>query len=103
MEPTVKAMAFEGMPYRGVLYAGLMVTPQGLKVLEFNCRLGDPETQVIIPTMRSDLLDAILATIQGDLDKTKVDWGDQACAGVVIASRGYPGEYRRGLEVLGLD
>ena len=103
MEPTVKAMAFEGMPYKGVLYAGLMVTPQGLKVLEFNCRLGDPETQVIIPTMRSDLFDVIVATINGDLDKTTVDWGNQACAGVVIASRGYPGEYRRGLEVLGLE
>ena len=103
MEPTVKAMALEGTPYKGVLYAGLMVTPSGFKVLEFNCRLGDPETQVIFPPMRSDLLEVMLATIHGNLNNTPVDWGDQACAGVVMASRGYPGEYRRGLEVEGLD
>ena len=103
MEPVVRGMANEGYPYRGVLYAGLMLTHDGIRVLEFNCRLGDPETQVILPQMKSDLADVMLATMAGSLKKTKVDWGGQSCVGVVIASRGYPGEYRRGLEIDGLD
>ena len=103
MEPAVRGMANEGFPYRGVLYAGIMLTPNGLRVLEFNCRLGDPETQVILPQMKSDLTQVMLATMDGSLKKTKVDWGKQASVGVVVASRGYPGEYRRGLEVSGLD
>ncbi len=103
MEPVVKGMANEGYPYRGALYAGLMLTHEGIRVLEFNCRLGDPETQVILPSMKSDLAKVMLATMRGGLGRTKVDWGNQACVGVVVASRGYPGEYRRGLEVNGLD
>lgn len=103
MEPVVKAMAAEGYPYKGVLYAGLMLTPSGPKVLEFNCRLGDPETQVLLPPIKTDFLDIILATIEGTLDKVMIDWGDSACVGVVMASRGYPGEYRRGIEIQGLD
>ena len=103
MEPVVRAMAQEGAPYKGVLYAGLMLTPSGPKVLEFNCRLGDPETQVLLPSVKTDLADAILATIDGNLENTVIDWGDTACVGVVMASRGYPGEYRRGLEVQGLN
>ena len=103
MEPAVRGMANEGFPYRGVLYAGIMLTPNGIRVLEFNCRLGDPETQVILPQMKSDLTRVMLATMDGSLKKTRVDWGKQASVGVVVASRGYPGEYRRGLEVSGLD
>lgn len=104
MEPVVKGMANEGYPYRGVLYAGLMLTHEGIRVLEFNCRLGDPETQVILPPMKSDLAKVMLAAMRsGGLRRTRVDWGNQACVGVVVASRGYPGEYRRGLEVNGLD
>ena len=103
MEPVVRGMANEGYRYRGVLYAGLMMTHEGIRVLEFNCRLGDPETQVILPPMKSDLAQVMLATMKGSLKRTRVDWGKQSCVGVVVASRGYPGEYRRGLEVDGLD
>jgi phosphoribosylamine--glycine ligase len=103
MEPVVRGMANEGYPYRGALYAGLMLTHAGLRVLEFNCRLGDPEAQVILPPMRSDLATVMLATMDGNLKRTRVDWGRRASVGVVIASRGYPGEYRRGLEISGLD
>jgi len=101
--PTIKAMAEEGTPYKGVLYVGLMLTDDGFKVLEFNCRLGDPETQVIIPSMKSDLLKVMLATINGGISETSVDWGDLSSTGVVMAARGYPGDYRRGLEIEGLD
>ena len=103
MEPAVKAMSWEETPYKGVLYAGLMITSLGPKVLEFNCRLGDPETQVLLPAMKTDLVDVMLSTIDGNLKDTPVDWGDVACVGVVMASRGYPGDYRRGLEIQGLE
>ena len=103
MEPAVRGMASEGYRYRGILYAGLMLSHDGIKVLEFNCRLGDPETQVILPQMKSDLAKIMLSTIEGNLKRLKVDWGDQSSVGVVVASRGYPGEYRRGLEINGLD
>ncbi len=102
-EPIVRALAEEGAPYKGVLYAGIMLTQNGPKVLEFNCRLGDPETQVLLPPMKTDLVDVMQAVIDGRLHKCGVDWGDRACVGVVMASRGYPGEYRRGLAVRGLD
>ncbi len=91
MEPVVHGMANEGYPYRGVLYAGLMLTHEGLRVLEFNCRLGDPETQVILPPMKTDLAEVMLSTIYGGMKKTRVNWGNQSCVGVVVASRGYPG------------
>jgi phosphoribosylamine--glycine ligase len=103
MEPTVKAMAQEGTPYKGVLYAGIMITDSGPKVLEFNCRLGDPEAQTLIPAINTDLVDVIMASIEGNLNGSSIDWGNQACVGVVMAARGYPGEYRRGLEVQGLN
>jgi phosphoribosylamine--glycine ligase len=103
MEPTVKAMAQEGTPYKGVLYAGIMITDSGPKVLEFNCRLGDPEAQTLIPAINTDLVDVIMASIEGNLNGSSINWGDQACVGVVMAARGYPGEYRRGLEVQGLN
>ncbi len=103
MEPAVRAMAWEGKPYKGVLYAGLMVTPDGPKVLEFNARFGDPENQVIIPRLKTDLVDILLAVINGTLDKIKVEWSDEACVGVVMASGGYPGGYRTGFPITGLD
>ncbi len=103
MLPAVRGMAQEGAPYKGILYAGLMVTSAGIRALEFNCRLGDPETQVVLPPMRSDLAAVMSATVNGGLNKVKVDWGNQSCVGVVIASRGYPGDYRRWLEIQGLE
>lgn len=103
LEPTVQAMAKEGKPYKGVLYAGLMVTEEGPKVLEFNARFGDPENQVMLPRLESDLVDIMLAVIQGRLDETKVRWSDKACVGVVLASAGYPGGYETGFPIEGLD
>lgn len=103
LEPVVRAMAQEGKPYKGVLYAGLMLTSDGPKVLEFNARFGDPETQVQLPLLKSDLVDIMLAVIDGTLDQTQVEWSDDACVGVVMASGGYPGSYKTGLPITGLD
>jgi phosphoribosylamine--glycine ligase len=103
VQPTVRAMAEEGCPFQGVLYAGLMLTPQGPQVIEFNCRLGDPETQALMPRLKSDLLDIFLAIADGTLDRVAVEWRPEACVGVVLASRGYPGDYPRGVPVHGLD
>ncbi len=103
IEPTVKGMALEDRPYRGVLYAGLMITKDGPRVLEYNCRFGDPETQVILPMAESDLIEAILAARNNQLDK--IDWKnrDGAAVCVVIASGGYPGPYEKGKKIHGLD
>ena len=103
MAPIVKALAYEGAPYLGVLYAGLMVTSQGPKVLEFNCRFGDPEAQVILPLLQTDLVDVILAVTGGGLGKQSVEWQEGSCVGVVMTSGGYPGEYATGLPIEGLD
>ncbi|OGO03384.1 MAG: phosphoribosylamine--glycine ligase [Chloroflexi bacterium RBG_13_53_26] len=103
LEPAVRAMAAEGMPYKGVLYVGLMVNSGGVKVLEFNARFGDPETQAIIPRLKTDLVDIILAVINGTLDKMAIEWSDEACVGVVMASGGYPGKYQTGFSITGLD
>lgn len=103
LEPVVRAMAQEGVPYNGVLYGGLMLTAEGPKVLEFNARFGDPETQVILPRLKTDLVEIILAIIDGNLDKINVEWSDEACVGVVMASGGYPGSYKTGLPISGLD
>ncbi|MBM3926448.1 MAG: phosphoribosylamine--glycine ligase [SAR202 cluster bacterium] len=102
IEPAIKGLAESGSPYKGVLYAGLMVTPSGPKVLEYNCRLGDPETQVLMPLLKNDLVDVISATLDGKLHKKKLEWEQRSCVGVVLTSRGYPGEYRRGIEITGL-
>jgi phosphoribosylamine---glycine ligase len=102
IKPTVAAMASEGRPYVGVLYAGLMLTSAGPKVLEFNCRFGDPETQVILPRLRSDLLEIVEATLDGRLAAVSVDWSAEACCGVVLASGGYPGAYKSGYPISGL-
>jgi len=103
MNPTIKAMAQEKSPYRGVLYGGLMLTEEGPKVLEFNARFGDPETQVIIPRLKSDLVEIMLAVTGRKLDKVNIEWRNEACVGVVLASGGYPGEYQTGLPISGLD
>jgi len=103
LEPAVQAMAQEGRPYKGVLYAGLMLTSEGPKVLEFNARFGDPESQVELPLLKSDLMDIMLAVIDGTLERMKIEWSDEACVGVVMASGGYPGSYKTGFTVTGLD
>lgn len=103
MKPTVKAMAKEGRPYQGVLYAGIMLTEQGPQVLEFNCRFGDPETQVMLPRLKTDLLDILLAVTQGRLEEKDVRWSSEAYLGVVMASGSYPGDYKTGYPIEGLD
>ncbi|MDP6420299.1 MAG: phosphoribosylamine--glycine ligase [SAR202 cluster bacterium] len=103
MEPVAKELARSGSLYRGVLYAGLMLTASGLKVIEFNCRLGDPETQVVLPRLQSDLLEIMLATANGELARTAVEWGPTAHVGVVLASGGYPEQYRIGFPISGMD
>ena len=103
MAPAVAAMANRGTPYRGVLYAGLMLTGTGPKVLEFNCRLGDPETQVVLPRLVTDPLEVMSACLEGRLDRISITWGEQSYVGVVMASGGYPGGYATGLEITGLN
>ena len=102
MVPTIKAMAQEGRQYRGVLYGGLMVNKESVKGLEFNARFGDPETQVILPRLKTDLLDIILAIVKGKLNQINIECSDDACVGVVMASGGYPGNYKTGLPISGL-
>ncbi len=101
--PTVRAMAREGIRYRGVLYAGLMMTEGGPRVLEYNARFGDPETQVILPRLQNDLIDLALACSEGSLAGHTLAWDSDACCGVVLASGGYPGSYRTGLPITGLE
>jgi phosphoribosylamine--glycine ligase len=104
MVPAVLALADEGRTYRGTLYGGLMMTANNVpRVIEFNARLGDPETQVVLPRLKTDLLDIMLAVLDNRLDKLKIEWRDEACVGVVIASGGYPGSYKTGFPVSGLD
>lgn len=103
LAPAVAGMAERGSPYVGVLYAGLMLTEQGPRLLEFNCRFGDPETQVILPLLETDLLEILLACTHGGLDRQAVRWRPGACATVVMASPGYPGPYPRTLPIRGLE
>ncbi|MGQ0668990.1 MAG: phosphoribosylamine--glycine ligase [Actinomycetota bacterium] len=99
----VRAMDSEGVRYQGVLYAGLMLTVEGPKLLEFNCRFGDPETQVVVPRLRSDLGELLLACVEGNLSNYKTHWLQETCVTVVMASGGYPGDYRTGVEIAGLE
>ncbi len=101
--PTVRAMAKEGLPYKGVLYAGLMIINGEPVVLEFNARFGDPETQVILPLLKTDLVDILMAVVQGNLDQAKIKWSSEACVGVVMSSTGYPGSYKTGFPIRGID
>ena len=103
LEPIVRGLAERGSPYKGVLYAGLMITAEGPKVVEFNCRLGDPEAQVILPLLNTDLVEISEACIGGSLNKIVVDWAPKNCMGVVMVSGGYPGHYLNGLPISGLS
>lgn len=103
LTPCVQGMAAEGTPYRGILYAGLMMTDQGPKVIEFNVRFGDPETQVVLPRMRSDIVPVFLACCHGQLAGQKIEYDSGACVTVVMASNGYPGPYEKGKRISGLD
>lgn len=101
--PTLAAMNQEGRPFQGCLYFGLMLTPDGPKVIEYNSRFGDPEAQVVLPRLKTDLVDIFEATINGTLDQLDIEWKDDACACVVLASGGYPEHYEKGKEIHGLD
>lgn len=102
-EPVIEALRRRGITFRGVLYGGLIVTERGVRVLEFNCRFGDPETQAILPRLRTDLLELCLATAQGELAGVELEWRAEACASVVMASRGYPQSSSKGDVITGLD
>ena len=101
MRPVAEAMADEGCPFEGVLYGGLMKTPQGIKVIEFNARFGDPETEVVLPRLKSDIVDIFCAVADGG--DAELEWHDFATLGVVLASKGYPGDYAKGAEIRGLE
>jgi phosphoribosylamine--glycine ligase len=103
LEATAEALREEGIDYRGVLYAGLMMTADGPKVLEFNCRFGDPETQVVLPRLDSSLAELLAGCARGDLGGQRPAWIEEACVGVVLASAGYPGAVEAGKEILGLE
>ena len=103
MRPVVEALANDGHPYVGVLYAGLMLTDDGPKVLEFNCRFGDPEAQVILPLLDSDLYDVLMACVESRLDEAAIRWNKGVAATVVAASAGYPGRYEKGIPITGID
>ena len=101
--PTMNAMNAEGRKFKGCLYFGLMLTPDGPKVIEYNSRFGDPETQVVLPRLKTDLVDIIEAVANEKLSEIDVKWSDEACACVIIASGGYPGSYEKGKLISGLD
>jgi phosphoribosylamine---glycine ligase len=103
LEPTVAALAEEGIEYRGVLYAGVMVTDDGPRALEFNCRFGDPEAQAVLPRIVSDLAAALIACVEGTLDGYRLEAAQEACVTVVLASGGYPGHHETGREIAGLE
>lgn len=102
-KPTIAAMQKEERPFKGCLYFGLMLTPNGAKVVEYNCRFGDPETQVVLPLLETDLVDIMEAVWEEKLDQLDIKWSDKSCACVVIASGGYPEKYETGKEISGLD
>jgi phosphoribosylamine--glycine ligase len=102
IEPTIRGMNKEGMPFKGVLYAGLMLTYQGPQVLEFNVRFGDPETQAVLPRLKTDLVELMLASVEERLDKMVLKWDQRPCVCVVMASGGYPGSYATGIPIEGL-
>ena len=102
VRPTIRALADMGHPYRGVLYAGLILTKDGPKLIEYNCRFGDPETQVLMPRLRDDILTLMMATAHGTLDKVSVRWKDDFALTVVMAARGYPGDVVKGTPIAGI-
>lgn len=102
-EPTIKAMVAEGRPFKGCLYFGLMLTPKGPKVIEYNARFGDPEAQVVLPRLKTDLVDIVNAVIDEKLSDIDIEWSNDASACVVMASGGYPEAYKKGIEITGLN
>lgn len=103
LQKAVTGTVKDGIPYKGVLYAGLMLTKEGPKVLEYNCRFGDPETQVILPRLEADLLEVFTLAVEGNLHRAKVSWNPGACVCVALASAGYPEKYETGKRILGLE
>jgi len=103
MQPLLRGLLQQGITFRGLLYPGLIITRDGARVLEFNCRFGDPETQALLPRMKSDLVPLLEATIDGNLGKCAIEWDARAAVTVVLASGGYPGKYETGKTVSGLD
>ncbi len=101
MRPMAAAMVAEGCPFEGVLYGGLMKTPDGIKVIEFNARFGDPETEVVLPRLKSDIVDIFCAVADGG--DAQLEWDERPALGIVLASKGYPGSYEKGYEIKGLD
>lgn len=101
--PTVRAMNEEGRPFKGCLYFGLMLTPNGPKVIEYNSRFGDPEAQVVLPRLKTDLVDIMTAVADEKLEQQPIEWSDESCACVVMASGGYPVKYQKGYEITGLN
>ncbi|MBL0389241.1 phosphoribosylamine--glycine ligase [Tumebacillus sp. ITR2] len=103
IRPVVDGLASEGTPYKGVLYTGLMLTAQGPKVIEFNARFGDPETQVVLPLLESDLLDVFASVVDGTLHLQEISWSEKAAVCVILAAEGYPASYRKGDVISGLE
>ena len=103
MIPTIRALESEGSKYKGILYGGVILTKDGPKVLEFNCRFGDPETQVVLPLLVSDMPEILTAVIEDRLDSIEIAWSKESCVGIVITSEGYPGNYHTGYKINGLD
>jgi phosphoribosylamine--glycine ligase len=103
MRPLLDGLRQKGVTFRGLLFPGLMITGDGPRVLEFNCRFGDPETQAILPRLKSDLLPILEATIDGRLDETVIEWDNRPAVTVVMASGGYPGKYETGKPISGLE
>ena len=101
--PTIRAMNAEGRTFKGCLYFGLMITPDGPKVIEYNSRFGDPETQVVLPRLKTDFAEIVCAVAEERLSEIKIEWSQEPCACVVMASEGYPGSYPKGIEIHGLD
>ncbi len=103
VQPTIDGLRSEGKPYTGVLYAGLMITAEGPKLIEYNVRFGDPECQILLPRLKSDLLPALVATCDGSIDQVELYWHEEAALTVVMAAKGYPGSYAKGDEIGGLE
>jgi phosphoribosylamine--glycine ligase len=103
LDPFVRGLAADGLPFSGMLFPGLMMTPNGPKVLEFNCRFGDPETQSLMRRLKSDLLDLIEATIDGTLGSVTPEWDDRAAVCIVLASGGYPDPIEKGKFITGIE
>jgi phosphoribosylamine--glycine ligase len=103
IKPVIDGMKREGTPFKGILYAGIMATKHGPKVLEFNTRFGDPETQAVLPRLKSDLLDVMLASVEGRLAGMKLKWDRRPCICVVLAAGGYPGDYATGKVITGFE